>query len=87
VAAERTMYPTVGIGLGTHVFLSEELSLDAIITVDHRWNFRQPRPPSDGGSDATVQVRDGGSTFQAEGWRLRDSSLTAAVVFGFSRWW
>ena len=75
---ERTVYPTAGVGLGTHVFLSEEVSFDAMLTLDQRWNFARPAAGSDTASS-------GGG--QPHSWQLRDSTLSAAFVVGFSRWW
>lgn len=43
-------YPTVGGGLGSHVFLSEALSFDAMVALDYRWNFVRS-------SNATFQWR------------------------------
>lgn len=36
----RTVVPSVGIGVGTHAFITEDLSLDIALTLDHRWNLR-----------------------------------------------
>jgi hypothetical protein len=36
----RTVVPSVGIGLGTHAFITEDLSFDIALTLDHRWNLR-----------------------------------------------
>ena len=38
--ARRTFVPSVGIGLGTHAFINEDLSFDVAFTLDHRWNLR-----------------------------------------------
>lgn len=41
----RVMVPSVGVGLGTHAFINEDLSFDVALTLDHRWNMR-PRGSS-----------------------------------------
>lgn len=79
VAADgAVVYPTLGIGMGTHVFLDDHVSLDAAVTLDHRWNYRRPplRPSEDG---LVVDTRP-------SGWILRDSALTASLMIGFSHW-
>src|SRR5688500_18625056 len=35
----QSVYPTLGAGLGTHVFITETISFDGLLTLDHRWNF------------------------------------------------
>lgn len=72
------MYPTLGIGMGTHVFLDDHVSLDAAVTLDHRWNYR--RPPVTAAEDGLVVDT------RPSGWILRDSALTASLVIGFSHW-
>lgn len=74
-----SFYPTAGAGLGTHVFLSEQVSFDAMLTLDHRWNFVRPRTQP----DATV----GSDVVRADGWTLQDGTISTAVTFGFSHWW
>jgi hypothetical protein len=37
--------PSIGVGLGTHAFINEDLSFDVALTLDHRWNMR-PRGSS-----------------------------------------
>lgn len=76
---EATLYPTVGAGLGTHVFLSREVSFDAMITLDHRWNFARPLSQP----DATVD----GDVVRSEGWTIQDGTIGTALTFGFSHWW
>ena len=67
----RTIVPSVGVGLGTHAFVNEDLSFDVAITFDYRWNMR-PRagaPPETFGR-----------------WYVADTNMIAAVVLGLSRW-
>lgn len=77
-----TFYPTVGVGLGSHVFLSDQVSFDAMLMLDYRWNFaRGPAP--------TIEVEglEGDSaTVRPEGWQLRNGTLATALTFGFSHW-
>lgn len=68
------LFPTVGVGAGAHAFLSHDVSFDAALLVDHRWNFR--RTTADGGLD----------TVEPKAWQLRDSSISATLLMGFSRW-
>ncbi len=41
----RVLVPSIGVGLGTHAFINEDLSFDIALTLDHRWNLR-PRGAS-----------------------------------------
>jgi hypothetical protein len=70
------VYPLVGLGLGTHVFLSEEVSFDALLGLEHRWNVRRQQS-----SVATV-LED----VEVTRWQMIDTSLSIALTFGFSRW-
>ena len=67
----RTIVPFVGIGVGTHAFVSEDVSFDVALTLDYKWNMRA-RP------DAPPE------TFGR--WTVSDSRLVAALIVGFSRW-
>src|SRR5690606_11913132 len=69
------LYPLIGVGVGTHVFLSEEVSFDALLSFEHRWNVRR--------LDAMPTVAD---HIEIGRWRLLDTSVSAAITFGFSRW-
>ena len=70
------LYPLIGIGIGTHVFLSEEVSFDAMVGVEHRWNVRRQEQT----------MRTPLEDVEIGRWQLLDTSLSAAVTFGFSRW-
>jgi hypothetical protein len=83
-----TFYPTLGAGLGTHVFLADTVSFDAMLMLDHRWNFARPRtgPNADAGQAPTdVTITD--DAIVADGWRYRDGTLGTALTFGISHWW
>jgi len=67
----RSIVPSLGVGLGTHAFVTEDLSFDVVVTLDYRWNLR-PRPGA--------QVEEAGR------WQLTDTNLLAGLVLGFSRW-
>jgi hypothetical protein len=67
----RSIIPSVGVGLGTHAFISEDVSFDVMVTVDYRWNLR-PRP--------------GVTPEQIGAFYLADTRIVGAVVLGFSRW-
>jgi hypothetical protein len=70
-AVARSVVPSLGVGLGTHAFVSEDVSFDVLVTLDYRWNLRA-RP------DAPPET--------IGRWQLTDTSLKAALVLGFSRW-
>lgn len=74
-AGESIVYPTVGVGAGAHVFLSEEVSFDALLSLDHRWNVRRSE-----GTEATP------SDITPGRWNLLDTSVSAGLMLGFSRW-
>ncbi len=40
---KRVLVPSIGLGLGTHVFITEDLALDVGVTLDHRFNLRPRR--------------------------------------------
>lgn len=71
------LYPSFGLGLGAHGFVTREVSIDGSVHVDHRWEFaRLPGPLPD---PAQVQLDD--VRHNAFGRRF-----TATLVFGVSRW-
>jgi hypothetical protein len=67
----RTIVPSVGVGLGTHAFVSEDLSFDVAVTFDYRWHLR---------------ARPGAQVETVGRWRVTDTSMIAGLVLGFSRW-
>lgn len=77
-----TWYPTLGAGLGTHVFITDMVSFDGMLLFDQRWNF--VRPDAGVASDAVINTRD--RELRPGTWTLRDGSLTATLTFGFSHW-
>jgi hypothetical protein len=70
------VYPLIGLALGTHVFFSEEVSFDAMLGLEHRWNVRRQR-----GTEITV-LED----VEVTRWQLLDTSVSIAFTLGFSRW-
>lgn len=73
-----TWYPTLGLGVGAHAFITDVVSFDAMLTLDHRWNFERPLA----GGDA--EVSEEGVT--PTSWYYRDGTLSTALTFGFSSW-
>jgi hypothetical protein len=71
----QSLYPTLGAGVGAHVFITENMSFDALLVVDHRWNFVR----RDLGPDVDAQGE--GAT-----WNLENGTITTALAFGFSSW-
>jgi hypothetical protein len=71
----QSLYPTLGAGLGTHVFITENLSFDALLAIDHRWNFvrRDVGPDVESDGDAPT-------------WNLENGTITTALTFGCSSW-
>lgn len=67
---DRIIVPSIGLGLGTHAFITEDLAFDLAVTLDHRFNLRPRRDP----------------TGAVQGFVLSDGKLVAAIVVGFSRW-
>lgn len=57
------LHPSIGAGLGAHAFLSPDVSLDGMVSFDHRWEYaRGPRAlpdPSSATMDTTAFVRGG----------------------------
>lgn len=74
-----TLTPTAGLGLGTHVFLTDEVSFDAMLTADYRWNLARVDPRTDG------ELTESG--IRTEGWRVRDGTVGTGIAIGFSHWW
>jgi hypothetical protein len=52
---KRVVVPSVGIGIGTHAFITEDLAFDLAVTLDHRFNMR----PRYGGTVDGVVLSDG----------------------------
>jgi hypothetical protein len=52
------------------VFITETISFDGLLSVDHRWNFVRTEPEPNAPSI----------------WDLENGTITAAVTFGFSHW-
>jgi hypothetical protein len=71
----QSIYPTFGLGVGAHVFITEATSFDALLVADHRWNFvrRDLEPDLDGQGNAPT-------------WNLENGTITTALTFGFSTW-
>ncbi len=72
----RTWYPTLGGGLGAHVFITEAVSFDAVASLDYRWNFSRP----------LLSAADSGGEARAASWRYQDATVSTALTFGFSHW-
>jgi hypothetical protein len=71
----RTWYPKIGAGLGTHVFITEAISFDAMAGMDQRWNLVRPLAPAGGEADAA-----------SASWRYQDTTISASFALGFSHW-
>lgn len=71
----RTWYPSVGLGVGAHVFITEAISFDGVLTVDQRWNLARPLAPPGEAPDVA-----------AASWRYRDTTVSTAIAVGFSHW-
>jgi hypothetical protein len=72
----RTLYPFVGVGLGAHAFLTDDLSFDAMIVGRHRWVYAN-RILTEPGSEEVSQ---------ATGYRLQSGTLVVSLAIGLSRW-
>lgn len=73
-----TWYPMFGVGVGAHAFITDVVSFDAMLTLDHRWNFARPLAAAD------AEISEQGVTPTT--WHYRDGTLTTALTFGFSSW-
>ena len=71
----RTWYPMLGAGLGTHVFITEGISFDAMAGLEQRWNLVRPLAPADGSPDPA-----------SASWRYQDTTVSASFSVGFSQW-
>ncbi|MGH1345462.1 MAG: hypothetical protein ACRBN8_28115 [Nannocystales bacterium] len=71
----RTWYPMLGVGFGTHVFVTETISFDAKLGLDQRWNLARPLADPGAQADAT-----------SASWRYRDTTLSTSIAVGFSQW-
>ena len=67
----QSLYPTIGVGVGAHVFITEAVSFDALLAIDHRWNF--------------VRTTESGPDVDAT-WDLQNGTVTTALTFGVSSW-
>ena len=75
------LHPTVGVGMGAHAFIAPEVSLDGMVTIDHRWEYARTRSlPNPGEADGTVDLAQQ-ARHSAFGLRTH-----AALVLAVSRW-
>jgi hypothetical protein len=72
-----SLYPLVALGLGAHAFISDELSFDATVALEHRWNFRTG---ARAGSSSDIALE------HARGLELHDTTLGVGLSLGLSRW-
>lgn len=73
------LFPAVGLDLGAHAFVSPEVSLDGMVSLDHRWEYLRGTTPSSV-PEGTAQV-EADAGHQSFGRRLNTS-----IVLAVSRW-
>lgn len=73
------LYPLLGFDLGAHAFVSSNVSLDGVVSVEHRWEFLRGNTPS--------HVPAGPDTFDADlGHRAFNRRYVASIGLSVSRW-
>jgi len=77
--ASSLLFPAIGLDLGAHAFVSSEVSLDGMVSVDHRWEYLRGTTPSDLPAGASEVQADAGH--QSFGRRFN-----TAIVLAVSRW-
>lgn len=73
------LFPMVGVDLGAHAFVSPEVSLDGMVSVDHRWEYLRGQTPS--------SVPAGHAQFERDaGHQSFSRRFNTSLVLAVSRW-
>ena len=73
------LFPGVGADLGAHAFVSPDVSLDGMVSLDHRWEYLRGTTPS-GFPDAPDQLE------ASAGHQAFNRRYNASIVLAVSRW-
>jgi len=73
------LYPIFGADVGTHAFVSPDVSLDGMVSVEHRWEYLRGTTPASVPADAGRVEDDMGHTSFGRRWN-------ASIVLAVSRW-
>lgn len=73
------LYPALGLDLGAHAFVAPNVSLDGVVSVDHRWEYLRGTTPS--------SVPEGTAEVSADaGHESFNRRFVASIGLSVSRW-
>ncbi len=73
------LYPILGLDVGTHAFVSRDVSIDGMVSLDHRWEYLRGTTPAG--------VPDDGEPIESEmGHMSFGRRWNASIVLAVSRW-
>lgn len=73
------LFPQFGVDLGAHAFVSPDVSLDGMLSVDHRWEYLRGTTPSGLPDDAIQFERQAGH-------QSFSRRFNTSIVLAVSRW-
>ncbi len=73
------LYPTLGVDLGAHAFVSPDVSLDGMVSLDHRWEYLRGTTPS--------EVPEGTAALDSSAGHVSfNRRYTTSIMLAVSRW-
>ena len=79
--------PTLGLGLGAHAFVTEDVSIDGLFTVDHRWEYARLKGGLSGATELAIEpTTDPDLVSMQAGHRPFGRRFTIALGIAVSRW-
>jgi hypothetical protein len=86
-SAMSLLMPTVGFGLGAHGFVSEDISIDGLFTVDHRWEYARLRGGLSGVTELVAAPTTNADVVDMQaGHQSFGRRFTIALGIAVSRW-
>lgn len=73
------LMPGLGLDVGTHAFVSSDVSIDGMISLDHRWEYMRGTTPQDVPEGTEQLRRDMGHVSFSRRWNT-------SIVLAVSRW-
>ncbi|MCA9710966.1 MAG: hypothetical protein KDK70_34310 [Myxococcales bacterium] len=73
------LFPELGIDVGTHAFVSSDVSIDGMLGVDHRWEYLRGTTPRDVPEGTAMVRHDMGHQSFGRRWNT-------SIVLAVSRW-
>lgn len=73
------LLPSLGLDVGTHAFVSHDVSIDGMVSLDHRWEYLRGTTPQDVPAGTAQLRREMGHVSFARRWNT-------SIVLAVSRW-